>query len=174
MLAGIKNNSMNFDRDGFAVVIAFYLIINFIAILSLKKAMKLLSIYEVICYGLFVSIIGNEFFVIVNLNMKLIENTESRILYLLITLNRTVLIPIVIIWLLAIILNSKSVKNQAFIIILFILVLTFLEYLGDWLGLTHHKDWNVLWTVLEWSGVILLTLLFSRYVKHLFKKEVMS
>lgn len=146
--------------------------INALAIISLKKLVKLLSPFEVICYWLFISILGHEFFVIVNLNLKLIENTDSKILYLLITLNRTVLIPIIIMWLISTIFKSKTLFKKVASTLQYVLILTAIEYLGDWLGLTNHDKWNIWWTVLEWIGIISLTLLFSLYVKYLSKREV--
>ncbi|QOR68065.1 hypothetical protein IM538_08020 [Cytobacillus suaedae] len=154
------------------MIILFYVILNSLAILSLKKLLKFLPPFEILFSWLIVSILGHEFFVIVNLNLKVIENTSSKAFFLLIALNRSVLMPFIVMWLLSLLYHTKSVVYKLLFFFLFIAVLTGAEYMGDWLGLMNHNDWNVWWTVIEWIGIVSLTLLFSRYVKFLYKKEV--
>jgi hypothetical protein len=148
------------------MVIIFYLILYCIAVLSLKYIRRSLHPIEILCCLLFVSILGQEFFVIVYLNLKLIEASDSKIHFLLVALNRLILIPIIVAWFISKYWSIDNLFKKALLTFTFTLFLTGVEYVGDWLGLiTHTAHWNAWWTLLEWLGIVLLTVLFSGYLR---------
>ncbi|WP_373229802.1 hypothetical protein [Cohnella sp.] len=107
------------------------------------------------------------------MNYKLIEVNTNLFLLWSFVINRFVLMPLLIIWLLDLYGSVRSFFFKMILTVTFTAILTGIEYLSDWLEVLHHAEpWQIWWTVVQWKAIIFITYLFKIWFRSVFEKEV--
>jgi hypothetical protein len=153
-----------------------YLIISImlsvILILSSFSTRKWLHPYEIGMNWLFISSLLFICSNIVELNEKWIEVDHAQIPFWILTLNRLFIIPGLTIWLLFL----YSVKNiHPFHKVLFtcfwFIIVTTLQFFHDSIGLIQFRQWNIYFSILEWSIIWFLSFVYWTSFRLLLRKE---
>jgi hypothetical protein len=152
------------------MVLLFYFIINSIVFILFIKSKKGLHILEVIVYWLVSSYLFQNFSALCYMNFKTLLIPNQLNLELAHFLNRIILIPIIMVLFLQFLLKMNTMEKKLVLLLTFIVILTGLEWLSDWLGVLNHVNWKLWWSFSYWLAALLTLVGFMKFFRRLLFK----
>lgn len=146
------------------MILSFYIILNLLVVFFFfRYRKKIFYPLEIFMYWMIGTIFVQNFSAIHFMNWKTLIISAYPSLEYAHVLNRLVLLPICFVIFLQVYRVSKSKKCRFFIFLLFVGILTGLEWLSDLLGVFDHVNWKLWWSYLYWAMSLFLTILFMKY-----------
>jgi hypothetical protein len=152
------------------MVLFFYIVFNVIALFLFMKKKKMLHILEIIVYWVVSSYLYQNFSALGYMNFKTLMIPEKLSHEISHFLNRTILFPILMVTFLHFFLMLTTHFKKFLLIICFILVLTGLEYLADFLGVLIHVNWESWWSFSFWLIALLALIVFMQFFRRVLYK----
>ncbi len=135
-------------------VAIFFLSWLFVSIFAVIR--KKLNILENTVIFLVILTLSINFSWIIIDEFQLITVTQKALPYLGFLLNRSIVLPIIMVILVNLVLKSKDTKHTIIITISCELLLLMISFLSSWIGITEFKRWNYLYEGLYYLFMILM------------------
>jgi len=135
-------------------VAIFFLSWLFVSIFAVIR--KKLNILENTVIFLVILTLSINFSWIIIDEFQLITVTQKALPYLGFLLNRSIVLPIIMVILVNLVLKSKDTKHKIIITISCELLLLMISFLSSWIGITEFKRWNYLYEGLYYLFMILM------------------
>lgn len=128
------------------------------------------TLLEILCIFFMVSTINQNVLDILTSNLKVMAITEETQMFWTSFMNRSFLIPILVVLLIDFLSKAKSITIKNSFILTGIFLLTGVEYFSKWAGVIKFNNWTIWYLLAEWGFIILLGvgsrhLLFYLYTK---------
>ncbi len=150
-----------------ATVFSFFLSITLIFVIFFVITPRRLHLLEILFSWFIILLLHGTFLAIMILNYKYIKLGSNLFLIWSFVVNRFVLMPLLIIWLLDLYVSVRSFLIKTILTVAFTAILTRIEYLANWLEVIHHAGpWQVWWTVVQWAALILIAYLFTIWFRN--------
>jgi hypothetical protein len=148
------------------------LLLNILILLSLRLVRQILSVYEITVNVFVVSSIAHLAFSSVSLNMKRIEFIETQTVFWILEMYRLVFIPCLYIWVLAACFHQQLRLLQKIIVAIWWFALVIgMQQTHHILGLSKFNNWNIGWSLIEFSVIFFLCIPFSFWFRNLLREE---
>jgi len=122
---------------------------------------------EIFVNGLIASLLVQNYSALFYMNFKKFDIPDSIGLELAHLMNRTVLYPgIILLFLNACIKGVPGWRWLGYILV-FVLILSFVEGLEHLLGIVVHTDWKAWWSLLIWLAILLLNYVFALFFRSM-------
>lgn len=151
------------------IYIITMVILNLVMFMSLSLTRQKLHILEICAYWMFNCAVIQQVFTIITLNNRWILITEGEGVFWFLIMNRLVIYPALLIWLYYFIKNKKLV-HKVLLTVIWIFPLASIQSLSNKFGIITFSKWNFIFSLGEWSIVILLSFSFIAWYRYLLKK----
>lgn len=142
-------------------VLLYIIVVNiFISMIFLLHAKKHLRKIELFVYWLF-SAIPVQNAAALGINFSLVKLSDEKLLQWAYTINRSFLIPIIMVWFLNRYVAAKTKKFKLLIFSFFTVFLTGIDQLSLWIGLFENK-YSVWWSIPLWFTILVSSLIFMK------------
>jgi hypothetical protein len=133
---------------------------------------KELHILEITAYFFFAGIPVQNLSALLCLDLGWITISSTQSLEWAEVINRSVLIPILVVWFLSLFIHTFSYYKKIFYLLFFTCILTGIEYLSEWLGLLKHVHWKFWWSFALNAGLLLIAIPFMVFFRSYFYKGI--
>ncbi|WP_133257568.1 hypothetical protein [Paenibacillus montanisoli] len=155
------------------MILLFYAIINAAAVVFFVRLKKRLHILEVMMYWFAASYMYQNLSALCYMNFKTLIIPDQLSYELAHFLSRILLYPALIVVFLHVYLGLGSFLAKLLLAVLYIGLLTGLEWMDHWLGVVVHKNWHFWWSLVFWLSTLLVLLGFmTAFRKILFRRNV--
>jgi hypothetical protein len=144
------------------MILFIYLLLNGIALLFFIKKKKNLHILELTAYWFLASYIAQNFSALCYMNFKTIHIPEVLPLEISHFISRTNLYPVIMVLFLDYYLVTQKSYKKGLLMILFVAILTSIEWLNHFLGVFIHVNWQFWWSPAVWFGALILLISFMK------------
>ncbi len=152
------------------MILFIYLLLNGITLLFFIKKKKNLHILELTAYWFIASYITQNFSALCYMNFKTLYIPEHLPLEMSHFFSRTILFPVIIVLFLDYYLITDTWYKKGLLMILFVSILTSLEWLHHFLGVLIHVNWKFWWSPSVWFGALILLIGFMKGFRILLYK----
>ncbi|RSD28721.1 hypothetical protein [Mesobacillus subterraneus] len=149
------------------MVLLFYLILNGIILLFFIKKKKNLHILEIIAYWMVGSYIGENFSALCYMNFKTLHIPEILTHELSHFLSRNTIYPLVMVLFVDYYLTSSTWFKKSILTVVFVAILTSIEWVNHFLGVLIHVNWQFWWSPAIWFGGLASLLGFMKIFRIL-------
>lgn len=170
-IAIVKTSPLMERMNGHMVFLFFLFLNAIVLILFWKFGRGSIHSLEVVAYWLFSSIIIHNWSAVIFLNTQLGEDSHLRSMNVIFAINRTFLLPILIVWFLNVVSQVKGVWGRIRTFLFFLAPLLGIGWLSDALGVFHFKKWTFMMSVGAWSITFILSYLFLKLFRKMVRKE---
>jgi hypothetical protein len=129
-----------------------------------------LTLLEILTIGLFVSTINQNILDIITSNLKYIQITEEINMFWASFLNRSFLIPLLIILFVSFISTSRSIIPKVCLWLVWVLLLTGVEYTSELVGIIQFTHWHFGWSIVEWSSITFAAICARKLLYYFYSK----
>jgi hypothetical protein len=143
-------------------------IITFLTVFIRKR--KNLTFFEGLAIFLLSSTINQNILNIVTVNMKLIRIPKEVNEFFEAFVYRAFFIPLLVVLFIDLYIHSKTMMGKFFVIVFWILLITGLEYVVEHFRMIYFIRWHIWYSLMEWSFVIIASLLCHRFLNYLHTK----
>jgi hypothetical protein len=154
--------------EGFVIsmILFLFILLNLaIVILYFILGKRNLHILESVAYFFFAGIPNQNISAILSLNFEWIEATTSRGLEWAEVINRSVLIPIIVVWFLTFWIHTSSLLKRLGCLFLFGGIITGIEVLSVWTGLIQFNHWKYTWSFALNLGMLIINIPFMIFFR---------
>lgn len=144
------------------MVFFIYLVMNAIVFLFFIKKKKNLHILEIIAYWMVASYLAQNFSALCYMNFKTLHIPEKLSFEFSHYLSRTTLYPLIMVLFLDYYVITITWFKKILLMILFVAILTSIEWLNHFLGVLIHVNWKFWWSPSVWFGDLLLLIGFMK------------
>lgn len=150
----------------------FFLILAILSFISLYILMKKMNVTNVLgCYFLSNILLTNTG-VIINLNLKLTkQDPSSQLIFWTQKIPELSLKPALLLWLIYILFSNKTIFSKLFQLFIFLTALVSIEIYFVHIKYLEWVNWNVFYSSLRYSLIILLLAIYSFYLEKLIYKD---
>ncbi|WP_026565693.1 hypothetical protein [Bacillus sp. UNC41MFS5] len=152
------------------MVLFFYIVLNVLALFLFIRKKKMLHILEVIVYWTVSSYLYQNFSALCYMNFKTLIIPENLSYEFSHDLNRIILFPILMVIFLHFFLILTTLLRKLLLMISFIILLTGMEYLADYLGVLIHIHWRIWWSVSIWMFDLCVLIVFMQWFRRILYK----
>jgi hypothetical protein len=133
---------------------------------------KELHILEVTAYFFFAGIPVQNLSALLCLDLEWITISSSQSLEWAEVINRSVLIPILVVWFLSLFIHTFSSYKKLGYLLFFTCLLTGIEYLSESLGLLNHAHWKFWWSFALNACLLFIAIPFMFFFRSHFYKGI--
>ena len=152
------------------MILIIYLLLNGIALLFFIKKKKNLHILELIAYFFLASYIAQNFSALCYMNFKTLHIPESFPIDITHFISRINIYPGIMVLFLVYYLVTDTWYKKGILMILFVAILTSVEWLNHFLGVLIHVNWQFWWSPAVWFGALILLIGFMKGYRILLYK----
>lgn len=149
------------------MVFFIYLVMNGLGLLFFIKKKKNLHILEILAYWFLASYLTQNFSALCFMNFKTLIIPDKPSLEFSHFLNRTTLIPLIMVLFLDEYLTKNSLFKIAQLMVIFVGILTGIEWLSHYSGVLVHYHWQFWWSPANWFGGLLLLIGFMNIFRRI-------
>lgn len=146
------------------------IVINIIMLFSVWFTHHKFHILELFAYWMFICAVIQQVFTILTMNLHFIGITEGVAVFWFLLINRLILCPSLIIWLIYFS-KDQNLVHKTVLTGICLVLLAFIQFLSKHFGLISFTKWNVFFSLIEWFVVILIFFGFKGWFRSLLKKE---
>ena len=152
--------------------VLLFLILAIISFISLYMLMKKMNVTNVLgCYFLSNILITNTG-VIINLNLKLTkQDPSSQLIFWTQKIPELSLKPALLLWLIYILFSKRTFFSKLIHFVIFLAALVSIEKYFVFIGYLEWINWNVFYSSLRYSLIILLLAIYSFYLDKLIYRD---
>ncbi|MFB5193308.1 hypothetical protein ACE198_00105 [Neobacillus sp. KR4-4] len=152
------------------MVLFFYIVLNLLALFLFIRKKKMLHILEVIVYWAVSSYLYQNFSALCYMNFKTLTIPENLSYEFSHVINRIILFPILMVTFLHFFLILTTLLRKLLLMISFIILLTGMEYLADYLGVIKHVHWQIWWSLSIWMFDLCVLIVFMQWFRRILYK----
>lgn len=126
---------------------------------------KNISSYEIVILWMFIWIVTHTISTTIIVNLKLFVIDQNLTSFWTHVIKRIFLYPLIIIWSFDFLLAYKSKLLKIIHLLSTICFLIIIEHIFLWIGVLHNKNWNFLYSFIEWTFCITVSYLFWKWLR---------
>jgi len=155
------------------MVLLFYIALNLVFVyLLVKYRSKRMHPLELFVNGLFGSFLVQNYNAINSMNFKTFVIPDVLSLEFAHVLNRFVLFPVSVLYMLTLLLTVQSLSKKLLIVVCFECIFVGLEWLEDWQGVLIHQHWRLWWSFAVWLVIMAISCSMMIIFRKILRKEV--
>lgn len=153
------------------MIISISLFISGILFISLCLTSRKMHLFEVIFLWLVIWLVIHNASSVILMNLELLTLSKELKYFWAHLIKRILLYPLIIIWFFEMTLRISHYFKKLFILLLCVCLLTFGDYLAFFIGVYHHKNWNIGYSLIQWGFIVSISYLFWKWYRKILYKE---